>query len=176
MKNVCMIYYMINYVICDTCFAIEMGFRRLLPPYQLYKISEWLNYAKGIRVLGRFYWWFDTEGGQKRYMRESRIDDYNAVESPSLIYGLYIAPSLFFLNLFVNKKYNFENSFLWIFIIPSLLLSILQISFHSYKKRDIRFLKIFNRLRKKYIWKWRIEALAILVTDWLVSYLIFGLF
>lgn len=54
MKNIYIIYYMINYVICDTCFAIEMGFRRLLPPYQLYKISEWLNYAKGIRVLGRF--------------------------------------------------------------------------------------------------------------------------
>lgn len=176
MKNIYIIYYMINYVICDTCFAIEMGFRRLLPPYQLYKISEWLNYAKGIRVLGRFYWWFDTEGGQKRYMRESRIDDYNAVKSPSLIYGLYIAPSLFFLNLFVNKKYNFENSSLWIIIVPSLLLGILHISFHSYKKRDIRILKIFNRLRKKYIWKWRIEALAILVTDWLVSYFIFALF
>lgn len=166
MKKITIFFNIINYVICDFVFAFEMGFIRLFPLYWIYKIAAKCKVTKIERPLYKYFWWVDTDGTEKKFKREKDIYFFNHVGSTKVVLAAYLAPTALCVQIIICGILNKVVEITWVFYI---LFFIFVAVYILDKKKTIRYIKIFNRIRKQHIIKWRIMAATILISEWLLG-------
>lgn len=161
MKKITIFFNIINYVICDTMFISEMCIKRLVPLYWIYKISVKFKIAKIERLLYKYYWWYDTNSREKKHKRNVSIFFFTKHNSDKIFAILFLTPAILCLASIISNisKQDFRTIGLLLAVFSIILLG----NVFDDKKVN-RYVKIFNRIRYKYIAKWRIMAIITLIS------------